>query len=167
FAHPALRDLAHAIAHADAVHLAPMSRVSREAPLVLSFAQQRLWFLAQFEGASQSYHMPFGLRLSGRLDRPALRQSLDHLLSRHEALRSTFPAEHGQPVVHLACADTGFALLEEDLQGTADPQRALDTLIAEEAQSPFDLATGPLIRGRLVRLAPEDHVLLITQHHIV
>jgi non-ribosomal peptide synthetase component F len=145
-----------------------MARVSRENPLALSFAQQRLWFLAEL-GAGTSYHMPLGLRLFGPLDVSAWRRSLDVLVSRHEALRSVFVSvdDDGEPHVELLPAASGFSLVEEDLQGSADARSRVEALQEEEAEAPFDLSRGPLIRGRLLRLGPEEHVFLLTQHHIV
>ena len=81
---------------------------SRAGPLPLSFAQQRLWFLAQIEGVSQAYHIPLGLRLQGDLDRAAMKRALDRLVARHEALRTTFAAVDGRPVQRIAAADLGL-----------------------------------------------------------
>src|SRR5262249_8133976 len=92
------------------------------------------------------------------------RRSLDSLVARHEALRSVFVSVDGQPEVQLLPETRGFALVEEDLEGEAE---RLQELCREEAQAPFDLARGPLIRGRLIRLGPDEHVFLLTQHHIV
>ena len=146
--------------------LPAIGRVSREGPLLLSFAQQRLWFLAKL-GASTTYHMPMGLRLRGRPDASALRKSLDRLVWRHESLRSVFVTEDGEPRVKLLPAESGFALVEEDLEHAPDAGERLERMSREEAETPFDLEQGPLLRGRLIRLGPEEHVLLLTQHHIV
>src|SRR5688572_18927022 len=73
----------------------PITSIDRNQPLELSFAQQRLWFLARFEGAGAAYHIPGGLRLTGRLDRLALRRALDRIVARHEALRTSFPEVDG------------------------------------------------------------------------
>ncbi|TYZ39399.1 non-ribosomal peptide synthetase, partial [Ralstonia solanacearum] len=135
--------------------------------LPLSFAQQRLWFLAQMEGGSEAYHIPVGLRLKGELDEDALRRSLDRIVARHEALRTRFVTEEGQAVQRVASADVGFALDRVDLQGQAESGQTLATLSEREANTPFDLAHGPLIRGCLVKLGEQEHVLLITMHHIV
>ena len=133
----------------------------------LSFAQQRLWFLAQLKDVSVTYHIPGALRLRGALDRVALRRSLDALFTRHEALRSVFVAVDGQPHVKLLPEQQGFALIEHDLRGDAEAAERLRQLAIEEAQVPFDLAEGPLIRGRLIQLDEQEHVLLFTRHHIV
>jgi len=139
-----------------------------DGPLPMSFAQQRLWFLSQMEGVSEAYHIAGGLRLRGDLDRSALRQSLDRILVRHEALRTTFSQLDGEVIQRITPEqESRFHLLEHDLRGHGDIQGDLDRLIAEEASASFDLAHGPLIRGRLIRLSEEEHTLLITMHHIV
>ena len=134
----------------------------------LSFAQQRLWFLAQLEGVSEAYHIPFGLHLKGTLDRAALRRALDRILARHEALRTTFHFMNGVPVQQVAAAkDSSFHLIEHDLSQHMDAQTELERLTGIEVNSSFDLERGPLIRGRLIRLAEDEHALLLTMHHIV
>lgn len=141
--------------------------VDRNAPLDLSFAQQRLWFLTQLEGVSQAYHIPLGLQLRGALDVPALERALNRLVWRHEALRTVLAADDGQAIQRILPADTGFELRRHDLQGQADALEQLSTLSAQEASAPFDLETGPLFRGRLINLSAQEHVLLLTMHHIV
>ncbi len=134
----------------------------------LSFAQQRLWFLTQLEGASEAYHISRALRLEGDLDRAALRSALDRIVLRHEALRTTFVQLEGETVQRVLPEEEGrFHLVEQDLLGRADAREALDRMVAREAGVPFDLGQGPLIRGLLLRLAEEEHVLVITMHHIV
>ncbi|WP_292628142.1 condensation domain-containing protein, partial [Mesorhizobium sp.] len=141
--------------------------MSRDEPLALSFAQQRLWFLAQLDEGSTNYHIPLALRLRGVLDRSAWQRSLDRLFARHEALRSVFVASEGKPWVEVLPADAGLPVLEHDLRDRPDAQAALSDLCHEEARTPFDLSRGPLIRARLIRLADEEHVFLLAQHHIV
>ncbi len=136
--------------------------------LPLSFAQQRLWFLAQMEGVSRAYHIPFGLRLNGELDRAALQEALDRIVFRHEALRTTFDFLDGAPVQRIAAAEeSSFLLLEHDLRSCGDVEAELERLATQEAGASFDLKAGPLIRGRLIQLADNDHALLLTMHHIV
>jgi len=132
----------------------------------LSFAQQRLWFLAQMEGASRAYHIPLGVRMSGELNREALRRALDRIVARHEALRTTFAMADGQPIQRIGPEESGFALEEHELSGPGGAEE-LERLMAEEALSAFDLEQGPLIRGRLIGLGETEHALLITMHHIV
>ncbi|WP_445234360.1 amino acid adenylation domain-containing protein, partial [Duganella rhizosphaerae] len=142
----------------------------RGQPLPLSWAQQRLWFLAQLDAAaSAAYHLPAALRLRGALDLAALRATLDRLAARHESLRTTFVLHDGAPVQAIAATDHGFALRLHDLRALAGhaQEAAVAALGADEAAQPFDLAAGPLARGRLLQLATDDHVLLLTQHHII
>ncbi len=144
--------------------------VGRDRPLPLSWAQQRLWFLDQLDqAAGAAYHMPAALHLSGDLDHAALRATLDGIVARHESLRTRILDVRGEPAQTFAPADAGFALVEHDLSALDPAARALAVarIGAEEAAARFDLSTGPLIRGRLLRLAGDEHVLLVTQHHIV
>ncbi|WP_156401412.1 condensation domain-containing protein, partial [Duganella sp. Root1480D1] len=101
--------------------------------------------------------------------RAALQATLDRIVARHEGLRTTFVLADGQPVQRIAPADCGFALEQQDLSGLSGHERefAVERMALEESQAPFDLAQGPLIRGRLLVLGEEEHVLLITQHHII
>ena len=143
-------------------------RISREGGLALSFAQQRLWFLAQMDGVSEAYHILRGLSLKGKLDRVSLKGALDRILARHEALRTTFAVVNDEPVQRItAAADSRFPLIEHDLRRHSGARGELARLTDLEAVSPFDLEAGPLIRGRLIQVADDEHVLLITMHHIV
>ncbi len=146
----------------------PLVPVPRVGPMRLSFAQQRLWFLEQLEDLGPAYHISSRLRLQGDLDRAALLRALDRIVGRHEALRTTFRLAGGEPEQVVAPAEeSGFHRVEHDLCGHAEPRDELRRVMAEEAGAPFDLERGPLVRGRLVRLAADDHVLLVTMHHIV
>ncbi len=144
-----------------------IARAGRAEHPPLSFAQQRLWSLAQMEGVSRARHVPLGLRLSGDLDRTSLCRALDRLVARHEALRTTFVYADRQPVQRIGAEDIGFALEQHDLRGHRDAEAELERLAVEESQTVFDLQAGPLARGRLIRLADREHVLLITLHHMV
>ncbi|MGH9968411.1 MAG: amino acid adenylation domain-containing protein, partial [Pyrinomonadaceae bacterium] len=167
FEHPVLADQAAEVQKATPATLPPITPAQRGERLPLSFAQQRLWFLAQL-GESEAYHIFNGWRLKGQLDRSALRRALDRIVARHEALRTTFVAMEGEPAQCIAAAeDSPFHLLEHDLIGVTEAQTELDWLVREEAAAEFDLEVGPLIRGRLIRLAEDEHALLITMHHIV
>ncbi|MCP3463546.1 non-ribosomal peptide synthetase [Bradyrhizobium sp. CCGUVB23] len=171
FAKPVLADLAASIvdelSRSGPHNLPAIVPVSREERLVLSFAQQRLWFLAQLDETGTHYHVPLAWRLQGVLDRSAWQRSLDRVLARHEALRSVFVAPEGKPRVEVLPPDAGLPVIEHDLRDRADADEALLDLCREEARTPFDLARGPLIRGRLIRMSDEEHVFLLTQHHIV
>src|SRR5262249_56247085 len=147
--------------------MAAIRRGDRNDRLELSFAQQRLWFIAQFEEASQAYHTSGGLRLTGDLDRRALRLALDGRVARHEALRTTFSQVDGRPIQVIGPAENGFQMEEHDLRQSEDAADELRRMAEREATEPFDLKRGPLIRGLLAQLAEDDHALLVTMHHIV
>ncbi|MHB1059864.1 MAG: amino acid adenylation domain-containing protein, partial [Rhodanobacter sp.] len=168
FEHPTLRALAaHVDAQAARGHAA-IPVADRDGPLPLSFAQQRLWFIDRLEGGSAQYNMPAALRLRGALDVAALQRALDALLARHDVLRTTYAEVRGEGVQVIAPVAT-FSLATSDLShhGEEDRLAKASSIVAQEADVPFDLVTGPLIRGRLVRLERDDHVLLVTQHHSV
>ncbi|HEX2077204.1 MAG TPA: amino acid adenylation domain-containing protein, partial [Longimicrobium sp.] len=165
FTRPVLQDFARGLETAARAELPPIQPASRGDRLPLSFAQQRLWFLEQLGNLGGTYHVPTRLRLRGALDRAALRRALDGIVARHEALRTTFAEVDGTPEQRIAPAEVGFHLVEHDLAGRPDAE--LQRVMAEEARAPFDLRRGPLVRGRLIRLADDDHVLLLTMHHIV
>ncbi|HEV2734415.1 MAG TPA: condensation domain-containing protein, partial [Longimicrobiaceae bacterium] len=168
FARPVLADFARALEEAGRAKLPAIEPVDRSGPLALSFAQQRLWFLEHLGGMGSTYHIPRRLRLRGALDAAALRRALDRIVARHEALRTTFRLVDGEPEQRIAPAEESpFHLAENDLGGHAGAEAELRRLMAEEGSAPFDLEHGPLIRGRLVRLAGDDHVLLFTMHHVV
>ncbi|MFF5860743.1 amino acid adenylation domain-containing protein [Streptomyces sp. NPDC012751] len=132
-----------------------------------SFSQRRLWFLAQMPGAGEAYHMPLAYELRGPLDRDVLTRALDRLADRHEALRTRLVAVAGEVFQRIDPPGGGFPLRTHDLTGRPDAEDRLDALRREEATAPFDLARGPLFRGRLVALAADRHVLLVTAHHVV
>jgi amino acid adenylation domain-containing protein len=168
FTHPVLADFARALDGTARAELPPIEPAPRDGLVPLSFAQQRLWFLEQLGDLGAAYHIHRPLRLRGPLDRPALVRALDGIVARHEALRTTFVRVDGVPGQRIAPAEASrFHLVEHDLEGRADADAELRRRMAEEANAPFDLERGPLIRGRLVRLGAEDHVLLLTMHHVV
>jgi amino acid adenylation domain-containing protein len=169
FTEPTVRAVATAVHGARQTEAAPIPRADRTRALPLSFAQQRLWFLDRLDpAASTAYHIPAALRLRGALDRDALRAAFGRLVARHESLRTTFVEHAGEPCLKIA-AEAGFALAEHDLRHLSghEQESALDCLAGDEALSAFDLAQGPLVRACLLRLAEQEHVLLVTQHHIV
>jgi amino acid adenylation domain-containing protein/non-ribosomal peptide synthase protein (TIGR01720 family) len=143
----------------------PIPRRNGRDAAPLSFAQRRLWFLDQLEGADAIYHIPACARLDGPLDVEALRQSLTQLARRHESLRTIFAVENGEPVQRLS--DTDIDLQLEDLSSLADSGGAAERRAASLARMPFDLERGPLVRGLLMTLGPEQHVLALSLHHIV
>ncbi|WP_427161139.1 amino acid adenylation domain-containing protein [Aliinostoc sp. HNIBRCY26] len=151
------------------VSTAEIPALSPNSPKQLSFAQKRLWLLAQLQGASAAYNMPIALQLNGKLNIEALRSSLAYLLNRHESLRMYFPTVNGEPQVALGTGDWGL--------GTGDWEEAgekfltqcpnIQDLIDAYAQEPFDLNTGPLFKAKLLQLEPEKSVLVINMHHII
>ncbi|HEV2735235.1 MAG TPA: amino acid adenylation domain-containing protein, partial [Longimicrobiaceae bacterium] len=134
----------------------------------LSLAQQRLWLVDRIEPGSAAYHVAAGLRLRGRLDAALLERTLAETVRRHEALRTVFREEGGEPVqVILAAAPVSIPVL--DLAGLAPEARGRELRLraAEAAARPFDLARGPLLRATLLRLAPREHALVFVVHHVV
>ncbi|WP_328733067.1 non-ribosomal peptide synthase/polyketide synthase [Streptomyces caniferus] len=152
-------------------------RADRSQPLPLAFAQQQLWFLDQLRPGDSRYNSAVALRLTGPLDRAALSQALDAAVARHESLRTTFDDIDGRPVqtvhpaapVPLPVRDLGeeHASAADAGDRTAPGPEALDAVLLAEYSRPFDLRTGPLLRALLIRLADDEHVLLLTAHHIV
>ncbi|MBN8226639.1 amino acid adenylation domain-containing protein [Corallococcus macrosporus] len=140
----------------------PIVAGPRGQPRPLSFAQQRLWFLARLDPQGSAYNVPFFLRLDGPLDVPALEAALDALVERHEALRTTFSDDEGTPVQHVR-EHRPFTLALEALDG----DELLRSRAEAEVKKPFDLERGPLVRATLVRTAPDHHALLLVMHHIV
>ncbi|MCG1019617.1 MULTISPECIES: non-ribosomal peptide synthetase [Burkholderiaceae] len=170
FAAPTLAGLAAVLSAqctSDSSVSSAITPVSRDGALPLSFAQQRLWFLAQLDGASDAYHIPLALRVRGPLNRGAWQQALNALLARHEALRSVFVSVDGQPQVQLLPAETGVPITWHDLRGVPDREARLAQFRAEAAQAPFDLTRGPLMRACGIQLADDEHMVLLVQHHIV
>jgi amino acid adenylation domain-containing protein/non-ribosomal peptide synthase protein (TIGR01720 family) len=162
-------ELACAVERAGRGPRAPAIRpVARGGALPVSYAQERLWVQAQLAPEDDSYHMPAAVRLRGPLDIDVLRRAFDEIVRRHEVLRTTFAQSDGRPVQVIAPA-LPLDVPVEELAGLADHEReaAVLPLARREAQRRFDLARGPLLRVRLWRLDAEDHVLLVTMHHIV
>ncbi|HEU5180261.1 MAG TPA: condensation domain-containing protein, partial [Candidatus Polarisedimenticolia bacterium] len=141
-------------------------RPEGEAPL--SFAQQRLWFIHQIDPKSPAYNVSNALRLRGALDPSALQRCLEEVVRRHDSLRTRFVSREGAPL-QVIDPPGSIDLPLADLTRLPAPQREAEAirLAGEEAGAPFDLETGPLLRSRLLRLDREDHVFLLTMHHIV
>ncbi|MEG4517834.1 MULTISPECIES: amino acid adenylation domain-containing protein [unclassified Microcoleus] len=135
----------------------------------LSFAQQRLWFFDQFEAGKSFYNLPGAIRLKGKLNVAVLEQTFNEIVNRHEALRSTFTEVQGQPVQVIAPPVSRLRLPVIDLRELpqSDREAAVKQLSAKEAQQPFDLERGFLLRTSLLQLSEEEYVLLLTMHHIV
>ncbi|HYO12562.1 MAG TPA: amino acid adenylation domain-containing protein, partial [Thermoanaerobaculia bacterium] len=135
----------------------------REGRPPASFAQERLWFLDQLGDERASYNIPIALSLRGPLDPAALGSALTELVARHEALRTTFASEEGR-VVQVIAPPFPLPLPVVDLERRSEE---VWRLAREEAARPFDLSRGPLLRTTLLRLGSEEHLLLLTMHHIV
>ena len=133
----------------------------------LSFAQQRLWFLAQLEPDNPSYNLRQALRLQGELDISALEQTINHIIARHESLRTKFKTVDGQPV-QIVSSDHEIDLIFANLEDLPEAERETEArrLAFAEAWSPFDLSHDYPIRATLLRLDKEHHWLLLTMHHI-
>jgi amino acid adenylation domain-containing protein len=146
----------------------PLHPVSRNGGAPLSFAQQQLWFLNQLEPDNPAYNIPAVIRLNGRLHVEALQQSLTEIVRRHEGLRATFTFGAGVPVQNIAPAES-FTIPIVDLQELVEPAREdkAQQLGLAEARRCFDLSHGPLLRASLLRLAEDEHLMLLTMHHIV
>ena len=169
---PLLVDLAANIQKAlqdnQELRLPPLERATRDRALPLSFAQQRLWFLHQLNPESPAYNMRHAVRLVGPLDVNTLERALVEIVERHEVLRTTFAATEDEPVqvisesmpVYLQKID--FSFMAEGEREEATRQFTLN-----DVRQPFDLTEGPLLRPTLIRLRPDEHVLLLVLHHII
>jgi amino acid adenylation domain-containing protein len=145
----------------------PIEPIARTEALPLSFAQQRLWFLAQLELDSAFYNIPAAIRLQGQLNPQALERSIHEILHRHEVLRTQFKMIAGRPVVEIA-PFVSDPLLVIDLQAlpTSLQDQRLNELVRSEMQQAFDLQTDVLLRVKLLQINTQEHVLLLTMHHI-
>jgi NRPS condensation-like uncharacterized protein len=144
-----------------------ITRVSREQPLQLSFAQQRLWFIDQLEEGSAQYNIPACLKLKGTLNNAALQAALDGIVARHESLRTVFVEQIDgavqiiEPAATLNITHIDLSALTPDLQTTK-----LEQYIAQDAQCVFDLCHEWPVRVSLISLSAQEYVLLFTMHHI-
>jgi amino acid adenylation domain-containing protein len=145
-------------------------KVDRKEKLALSYGQERLWFINQFEPENVSYNIPAAVRIQGPLDLQLLERTLLEIMRRHESLRTRFVSVDGEP--QQIIEDSALVKLPvtvTDLSPLAEPVREKEArrLALEEARDAFDLARGPLFRVKLLRLARQDHVLVFNMHHIV
>jgi amino acid adenylation domain-containing protein len=145
-----------------------IERVGREQEIGLSYAQQRLWFLDQFQPGTAVYNIPAAVRLQGELDLSALHRTFTEIIRRHESLRTTFSLLNGRPrqVIHPP-SDAVIPLL--DLSTLDEHERELEVraIAQEEALRAFDLEGGPLLRMKVLRAGEAEHVLMVTMHHII
>lgn len=145
-----------------------LRRVTREGKLPLSLAQEGLWVLDQMEPGLSAFNVAIACGVTGNLDMEILRAALTEIVRRHEVLRTTFPSFHGQPV-QVISTECHVALPIEDLRGLPKSEREAHArrLAANEARQPFNLATGPVLRFRVLHIDETGHILLITMHHII
>jgi aspartate racemase len=143
-------------------------KAKRASSAPLSFAQQRLWFLDQLEPGNAFYNMPQSTRIGGELSVQILHQAFDTIVMRHESLRTTFGYRDGTPVQIInKSVEVQLPVVDLSELPAGEREKEARRLASEEARRPFDLGKGPLLRASLLRLGEEDHVLLLTMHHIV
>jgi amino acid adenylation domain-containing protein len=145
--------------------LVPQDRPER---LPLSYAQQRLWFIDQMGKSSVQYHIPAVLRLRGALNYAALQHAINAVVQRHESLRTTFIEVEGQ-AVQVVAAELRIEVPLSNLSGHDDRsrQQIVQSALRQEREQPFDLSRGPLLRAKLLMLDENEHILLLTFHHII
>src|SRR5437879_5839149 len=131
-----------------------------------SYSQQRLWFVSQLDPESVAYNIAVALRLSGELDREALQRAVREVVRRHEVLRTRFVTVGGEPLQWIE-EEVRAEIVVEDLQEEQEKEAVARRIEEVEAERPFDLVNGPLLRLRLLQLAEQEHELLVTMHHIV
>ncbi|MCH9652218.1 MAG: non-ribosomal peptide synthase/polyketide synthase [Deltaproteobacteria bacterium] len=171
FDHPTVAGLASAaqktLEEGRGVVVPKIEAMPREGTFPLSFAQQRLWFIEQLDPGSPAYNMPMPLRAKGHLDIDILEAGLSVMLGRHEVLRSRYVDRGGEPVQEIA-APTPMILPVVELSGLEEADRQTEMMhwVRREGARPFDLTSGPMMRGWLLRLAPQDHMVLFSMHHI-
>ncbi|HEX3129216.1 MAG TPA: amino acid adenylation domain-containing protein [Thermoanaerobaculia bacterium] len=170
FEAPRLADMARLVEQARALEtppILPLSSEERGERPPLSFAQERLWFLDRMEAGGALYSVPGAVRWQGELDLGALARALGGIVRRHEALRTTFAQQDGQPyqVIHPVAGPPALPVI--DLSALPGPEGEIRRCLRAEAGRPFDLARGPLLRVLLLRFGPDDWGLLLNVHHIV
>ncbi|WP_152446904.1 non-ribosomal peptide synthetase, partial [Janthinobacterium sp. HH01] len=172
FNHPTVADMAKWIDEALLAGAAPaapaIAPADRSASLPLSFAQQRLWFLDQYQPGSAFYNVPVLVRLTGELNLAALQQTMDRIVARHESLRTAFAQEDGQPVQRIA-AVAELPIAVTDLSGLPPQEREDSALALARAalRVPYTLSNAPLMRVALFRIDGGQHLCAFSMHHIV
>ncbi len=146
----------------------PITPVPRDQPLPLSYSQQRMWLMYQLAPESTAYNMPFASRQMGRLNKSALRSTVDAICNRHEAFRTTFMMKGEGPVqtIH-PFRPPHWVEVDLTQRPREERQQQAAQLVEQEANQRFDLEQGPLARFLLIEIEPEDHVLVLTMHHII
>ncbi|WP_052709811.1 non-ribosomal peptide synthetase [Pseudoalteromonas piscicida] len=143
-------------------------RVSREQVLKASYSQQSLWLLEQIDSGTEVYNMPAALKLTGNLNLIAIQQAFTSVVARHESLRTCFAAgEDGEPIQVIKAAEP-FDVPVTDLSGVAEGEREtqIRILVTKEAALEFDLSRDLMLRAKLIKVSSQEHVLLVTMHHI-
>src|SRR5215813_9758711 len=135
----------------------------------LSYSQQRLWFLDQLEPNSSVYNISRGKKIDGPLEVALVERCFREIWRRHETLRTSFPLVDGEPIQSIAPVESAPAPLWFDLSELEPAERSVEQrrILLAESKQIFDLATGPLIRYGIVRLAADEHLLMFTMHHII
>ncbi|WP_170107892.1 non-ribosomal peptide synthetase [Micromonospora echinospora] len=169
FEAPTLAVLAQRVDEAPASQSGPIPAAPRDEPLPLSFVQEAIWFLEQFEPGSTNYNVPRALRLRGEIDVTAVKQAFDDLEARHEILRTTFPDDGDGEPMQCVQPPRGIpvAVIDQTALPEADRDAHIRDFILNAGQQPFDLASDQLLRVTLIRLAADDHVLVAVEHHLV
>ncbi|MCP4232915.1 MAG: non-ribosomal peptide synthetase, partial [Aestuariibacter sp.] len=149
------------------LELPPIVPLGDDETLVLSFAQQRLWFLTQLEGQSATYNMPAALRIEGELNETALQHALSALIKRHDSLRLCFPIVDGEAAVGLNDVYDPLSVTDLSKLRETEQQRQVTKWISDYAQKPFDMSSGPLLSLRLLKIGKQEQILLFNTHHII
>ncbi|HEX7892592.1 MAG TPA: condensation domain-containing protein, partial [Terriglobales bacterium] len=170
FETPTIAELANAIEdmkRTEMTEAPPMVRASREQQLPLSFAQQRLWFLDQMDPGNWLYNIPRAIRLSGKLYVSAMKSALNGLIQRHEILRTTYHTVDDHPVQIIAPKlEIDLPVLDLSTLPTSHREAKARDVVQKESAKGFALATDPMLRGLIIKLDEQDHVLFLNTHHI-
>ncbi|HEX8619605.1 MAG TPA: amino acid adenylation domain-containing protein, partial [Thermoanaerobaculia bacterium] len=162
--------LAQSVARAEKNEIPAIVPVDRSLleRIPLSFAQERLWFLHQLDPHSAGYNIPGAVTMRGALDLDQLERALNVIIARHESLRTLFPTHEGRPYQRIL-ATMELRLQRFDLTGLASGERAAEAarICRADATRPFDLANGPLVRGLVIRLGEDEHIVMLNMHHII
>ncbi|ANW59333.1 non-ribosomal peptide synthetase [Burkholderia pseudomallei] len=162
---PVLSALAERLEAENTAVLPPIPLTPRDGRIALSLAQQRLWFLTQLEGVSEAYHMSGAVRLDGLLNREVLQRALNRIVMRHEALRTCFAREEGEPI-QVIRPHADLTVSYHDLREAEQSEQRAKDLSQAHASAPFDLSRDLPVRVLLLQLADEAHVVQVVMHHI-
>jgi tyrocidine synthetase III len=168
FTNATIESLSKVIEGASRATVRQITRVAEQPDYPLSHMQRRLWIIDQMEGPHNAYNIPYGYRFRGAFDLKALERAFERLVERHEILRTTFVLVDGSPRQQIHDAQRWrFKPEFVDLSGFGDKEQQAAALNQQEAAHFFNLATGPLLKVKLLRMSGEDHILLLTMHHII